>query len=176
MSRPKNEESFRLFKRKVAGRELFYVRILDVDGSIIATKSTGTSDERKAVKKALEIKKATPKNPLKQDPLHVDALMSFWQRDSEYVKSRKLDGHTLSNVYIDKTRFYIESLVKTFSGFNKLRLSQWSAILWNATNNINFEIRTGDTVDAVFSFERDSYYKRETQQIVIKDIKKIFYP
>ena len=49
---------------------------------------------------------------------------------------------------------------------------QWSAILWNATNNIDFEIRTGDTVDAVFSFERDSYYKRETQQIVIKDMKK----
>jgi len=124
MSRHRNEESFRLFKRKLAGREFFYVRILDVDGTIIATKSTGTSDERKAVKKALEILKATPKNPLKQDPLLIDALLSFWQRDSEYVKSRKLDGHTLSNAYIDKTRFYIESLVKTFSGFNKLRLSQ----------------------------------------------------
>jgi len=124
MSRQKNEEGFRLFKRKIAGRELFYVRILDVDGTIITTKSTGTSDERKAVKKALEILKSTPKNPLKQDPLLVDALINFWQRNSEYVKSRKLDGHILSNAYIDKTRFYIESLVKTFSSFNKLRLSQ----------------------------------------------------
>ena len=124
MSRPKNEESFRLFKRKLGGREVFYVRILDVDGTIIVTRSTGTSDERKAVKKAIEILKIIPKNPLKQDPPFVDALLNFWQRDSEYVKARKLDGHILSNAYIDKTKYYIESLVKTFAPFNKLRLSQ----------------------------------------------------
>ena len=124
MSRPKNEESFRLFKRKLGGRELFYCRVLDVDGTIIATRSTGTSDERKAVKKALEIVKTIPKNPLKQDPLFIDALLGFWQRNSEYVKARELDGHILSNAYLDKTRFYIESLVKTFTPFIKLRLSQ----------------------------------------------------
>jgi hypothetical protein len=85
LARRKNEESFRLFKRKLAGRELFYVRVLDVDGTIIASRSTGTSDERKAVKAALEIIKLIPKNPLKHDPLLVDALISFWHRDSEYV-------------------------------------------------------------------------------------------
>jgi integrase len=124
MSRPKNDEHFRLFKRKLGGKELFYCRILDVDGTILATRSTGTSDERKAIKKALEIQKTIPKNPLKQDPLFVDTLLGFWQRESEYVKARKLDGHILSNAYIDKTRHYIESLVKTFALFDKLRLSQ----------------------------------------------------
>jgi integrase len=124
MPRQKSEENFRLFKRKLAGRELFYVRVLDVDGTIIASRSTGTSDERKAVKAALEIVKLIPKNPMKQDPLLVDALMNFWQRDSDYVKSRQLDGHVLSNAYINKTKFYIESLVKTYAPFNKLRLSQ----------------------------------------------------
>jgi integrase len=124
MSRPKNDEHFRLFKRKLNGQELFYCRILDVDGAIIATRSTGTADERKAVKKALEILKTIPKNPLKQDPLFIDTLLNFWQRDSEYVKARKLDGHILSNAYIDKTKFYIESLVKTYAPFGKLRLSQ----------------------------------------------------
>ena len=124
MSRPRNEENFRLFKRKLYGRELYYCRILDTDGTIIATRSTGTSDERKAVKKALEILKTIPKNPLKQDPLFVDALTNFWKRDSEYAKARKLDGHTLTNAYIDKTKFYIESLVKTHAPFSKLRLSQ----------------------------------------------------
>jgi integrase len=124
MSRPKNEENFRLFRRTIGGRELFYCRILDEDGTIIATRSTGTNDERKAVKKALEILKATPKNPLKQDPLFTDALTGFWQRDSDYAKARKLDGHTLTNAYIDKTRHYIESLVKTHAPFSKLRLSQ----------------------------------------------------
>ena len=124
MGRPRNEESFRLFKRKLGNRELFYCRILDADGTIIATRSTRTTDERKAVKKALEILKTVPKNPLKQDPLFIDALLNFWHRDSEYVKARKLDGHILSNAYIDKTRYYIESLVKTHSAFSKLRLSQ----------------------------------------------------
>ena len=124
MSRPKNEESFRLFKRKLGERELFYCRVLDDDGTILATRSTGTSDERKAVKKALEIVKTIPKNPLKQDPLFVDALMNCWQQDSEYVKARKLDGHTLSNAYIDKTRFYLESLVKKYEPFKTLRLSK----------------------------------------------------
>ena len=124
MSRPKNEERFRLFKRKLGGRELFCVRILDEDGNIIATRSTGTADERKAVKKALEILKEIPKTPPKRDPLFVDALLDFWKRDSEYVKARELDGHTLSNAYLDKTRFYLESLVRTYAPFGKLRLSQ----------------------------------------------------
>ena len=77
MPRPKNEESFRLFRRKTGGRELFYVRVVDVDGTIITTRSTGTIDERKAVKKALEILKIIPKNPLKQDPVFIEALLNF---------------------------------------------------------------------------------------------------
>jgi integrase len=124
MPRPKSEESYRLFKRKQGKRELIYCRILDTDGTIIATRSTGTGDERKAIKKALEILKAIPKSPLKQDPLLVDFLLSFWQRDSEYDKSKKLDGHTLSNAYLSKTKFYIESLVQTYEPLKKLRLSQ----------------------------------------------------
>ena len=36
MPRPKSEEGFRLFKRRLGERELFYVRILDVDRTIIA--------------------------------------------------------------------------------------------------------------------------------------------
>jgi integrase len=124
MSRPKNEESFRLFKRKLGGRELFYCRILDEEGKIVATRSTGTSDERKAIKKALAILKTIPKSPLKNDPLFVDFLLSFWQREGEFVQLRELDGHRLSNAYIDKTRFYIESLVKAHEPFKKIRLSQ----------------------------------------------------
>jgi integrase len=124
MSRPKNEESFRLFKRKLGGRELFYVRILDEEGTIIATRSTGTADERKAYKKALEIQKTIPKNPMKKDPPFVDFLLSFWQQESEYYKSKKFDGHTLSNAYLSKTRYYIESLVKPYKPFTGVRLSQ----------------------------------------------------
>ena len=125
MSRPRNEESFRLFKRKLDdGRELYYCRILDEEGAVIATRSTGTADERKAVKKAIEILKSIPKSPLKQDPLLIDFLLAFWQRDSEYDKSKKLDGRTLSNTYLSKTKFYVESLVKTYEPFRKLRLSQ----------------------------------------------------
>jgi len=124
MPRPKNEESFRLFKRRLDGRELFYCRILDEEGKIIATRSTGTGDERKAVKKALEILKSIPKAPLKKDPLFIDFLIQFWQRGSEYDKSKKLDGRTLSKAYLSKTKFYIENLVKHHAPFQKLCLSQ----------------------------------------------------
>jgi integrase len=124
MPRPKNEEGFRLIKREFDGRKLFYARFLDEEGTIIATRSTGTDDERKAIKKALAILKTIPKNPLKQDPLFADFLLGFWTRDSEFVKLRELDGHRLSSIYIDKTRFYINSLLKTYEPFKKLRLSQ----------------------------------------------------
>ena len=124
MSRPKNEENFRLFKRKLDKKNFFYVRILDEEGKIIATRSTGTSDERKAVKKALAIVKTIPKNPMKQDPLFVDFLLGFWTRNSEFVQLRELDGHRLSSIYIDKTRFYINSLTTTYEPFKKFRLSQ----------------------------------------------------
>ena len=124
MPRPKNEEGFRLIKRDVEGRKLFYARFLDEEGAVIATRSTGTDDERKAIKKALAILKTIPKSPLKQDPLFVDFLLGFWTRDSEFVRLRELDGHRLSSAYIDKTRLYIESLIKTHEPFKKLRLTQ----------------------------------------------------
>jgi hypothetical protein len=124
MPRLKNEENFRLFKRNLKGWELFYVRILDEDGVIIATRSTGTSNERQAVKKALEILKSIPKNPQKNNPLFIDFLWNFWTRDSEYVQLRELDGHRLSNAYIDKTLFYLKSLAEPHGPFQKLRLSQ----------------------------------------------------
>jgi hypothetical protein len=95
----------------VKGREFYYARFLDEDGKVIATRSTGTSNERQAVKKALEILKTIPKNPLKQNPLFVYSLLNFWNRDSEYVRLREPDGYRLSTSYIDKTRFYIENLV-----------------------------------------------------------------
>jgi integrase len=126
MSRPKNEESFRLFKRNIGGQELFYCRILDEEGNIVATRSTGTSDERKAVKKALEFVKSTPKMPLKNDPLFADFLVAFWKRESDFVQLRELDGHRLTNTYIDKTKCYIEQLVKPHEPFRKIRLSQVS--------------------------------------------------
>jgi len=108
MSRPRNNDQFRLFKRKLDGEALYYCRVLDEEGKIIATRSTGTTDERKAIKKAIEILKSIPKSPLKNDPLFVDFLISFWQRSSDFVQLRELDGHRLSNTYLDKTKYYGE--------------------------------------------------------------------
>jgi single-stranded-DNA-specific exonuclease len=45
---------------------------------------------------------------------------------------------------------------------------QWPAVMWNAPENM--EIKAGDTVDMVYSFERDCYRKAETPRILIKDI------
>jgi integrase len=124
MPRAKNDESFRLFKRRLGGRELFYARFLDEEGTIIATRSMGTDNERRAIKKALDVLKTIPKKPLKKDPLFIDFLLEFWQRDSEYVQLRELDGHRLSTVYLEKTHTYIKSLAEPYEPFKKLRLSQ----------------------------------------------------
>ena len=49
---------------------------------------------------------------------------------------------------------------------------QWPAVFWQATNKIKTEIKAGDTVDIAYTFERDSYRKTETPQLLIKDIRK----
>ena len=130
MPRPKNQEGFRLIKRNVEGRKLFYARFVDEEGKIITTRSTGTDDEKKAFKKALAILKTIPKDPLKQDPLFLGFLLEFWTRDSEFVRLRELDGHRLTSIYLDKTRFYIDSLLKAYEPFKKLRLSQVTPGRW----------------------------------------------
>jgi integrase len=117
-----------------------------VDGTIITTRSTGASDERKAVKKALEILKDIPKSPLKTDPPFVDFLVSFWQRNSDFVQIRELDGHRLTNTYINKTKFYIEKLVSPYEPFKKIRLAQVSPRIldkWKLAVNQTNESRKG---------------------------------
>jgi hypothetical protein len=94
MSRPKNSENFRLFIRNLNGRKVFYVRFLDEDGVIIATRSTGTSNERQAVKKALEIQKNLPKNPS-----IVDFLLDFWRREGAYARLKGIN-HALIGIRV----------------------------------------------------------------------------
>jgi single-stranded-DNA-specific exonuclease len=48
--------------------------------------------------------------------------------------------------------------------------NKWSAILWDADENLREEIKTGDTVDLVYNFSRNLYRGIETPQLVIKDI------
>jgi single-stranded-DNA-specific exonuclease len=47
---------------------------------------------------------------------------------------------------------------------------QWPAIMWNVPENM--EIKAGDTVDMVYSFERDCYRKAGTPQMFVRDMKK----
>ena len=49
---------------------------------------------------------------------------------------------------------------------------QWPAVFWNATDNSKTEIRSGDTVDMAYSFDRDCYRKVETPQMLVRDIRK----
>jgi len=49
---------------------------------------------------------------------------------------------------------------------------QWSAVFWKVTDSINTEIRAGDKVDMVYSFDRDSYRKRDTPQMVVRGIRR----
>ena len=46
------------------------------------------------------------------------------------------------------------------------------AVFWNAADNGNHEIKAGDTVDMVYSFERDSYRMRDTPQMLVKGLRK----
>jgi single-stranded-DNA-specific exonuclease len=49
---------------------------------------------------------------------------------------------------------------------------QWPAILWNVKDNIETEIKAGDTVDMVYIFNRDAYRKSETPQMVVRGLRK----
>jgi len=49
---------------------------------------------------------------------------------------------------------------------------QWPAVFWNATDTIKTEIKAGDTIDMVYSFERDSYRKKDTPQLLVRDLRK----
>ena len=59
--------------------------------------------------------------------------------------------------------------LKITVGTDKYR---WPAIFWNATEYARTEIKAGDTVDMAYSFDRDSYRKAETPQMLIRDIRK----
>jgi hypothetical protein len=91
MPRPKSEESFRLFKRRLGNRELFYVRFLDEEGTVIATRSTETSDERKAVRKVLEIPKPFPSHPSSKIP----CLSTFYCHSGKGKASMSNSGRYL---------------------------------------------------------------------------------
>ena len=49
---------------------------------------------------------------------------------------------------------------------------KWPAILQKATENLKDEVKAGDMVDLVYSFDRNLYRSIETPQLVIKDIAK----
>jgi single-stranded-DNA-specific exonuclease len=49
---------------------------------------------------------------------------------------------------------------------------QWPAVFWNATENIETEVRAGDIVDMAYSFNRDCWRRVETPQLLIRDIRK----
>ena len=124
MSRPKQKGNFRLYRRNLDGRKFFYVRFLDEAGKIITSRSTGTTDERQAVIRALELAKEIPKTPLKSEPFFIPFLLDFWQRDSEYVRLRAIEGHILSNAHITKTAAYLKLLLSPYQPFKNLRIRQ----------------------------------------------------
>ena len=49
---------------------------------------------------------------------------------------------------------------------------QWPAVLWNSAGNIGTEVNAGDTVDMAYSFNRDSWRKADTPQLLIRDMRK----
>jgi single-stranded-DNA-specific exonuclease RecJ len=49
---------------------------------------------------------------------------------------------------------------------------QWPAVLWNSAGNIGTEVTAGDTVDMAYSFNRDSWRRADTPQLLIRDMRK----
>jgi single-stranded-DNA-specific exonuclease len=49
---------------------------------------------------------------------------------------------------------------------------KWPAVYWNAADRINVDFRIGDTVDLVYTVNRNWFNGMETPQLIVQDIGK----
>jgi integrase len=145
----KNRFTYATFSRAASnGRPIVYVRFIDTEtGEIIATRSTGIEAEKtpKATEKAIKPKltafltelnltaiakardKARDADQASDERLAsmsvYDFVNWFWSEDSYYITERKDAGRPLSREYVETSKSYVRTTIKSFAEFrlNSLR-------------------------------------------------------
>lgn len=121
------------------GRRIVYVRFLDEDGRVVATKSTGEHEPAK-VKTALlalsrkldldalrarKLERVAARLPVVHPELSVAAyITAFWSESSDYLKDRTAAGRPLSRKYVETCRLYAGKHVQHYPPFKTLRISE----------------------------------------------------
>ena len=49
---------------------------------------------------------------------------------------------------------------------------KWTAVYWRAADKLNVEFKTGDSIDAVFALDRNTFNGNTVPQMVIQDMRK----
>jgi integrase len=132
----KNHFTYATFSRAASnGRSIVYVRFIDTEtGEIIATRSTGKETEKAAKPKIaallaeLDLKAmAKAKDRVRTADLDDEERLAalsvydfvnwFWSDDSYYIVERKDAGRPLSREYVETSRSYIRTTIKSFDQF-----------------------------------------------------------
>ena len=143
--------SFTLFKRSAkTGETILYARIIDTEtGAILAQRSTGTSDERKAAAKAGQLLAELPLEALSKareanasaelaeaDRLR-DLMLSryftqFWAEGSTYLAAKSEAGKPLSRMYIHNQQSAVTRFAAEYPPFQRTPVKSASLILFES--------------------------------------------
>jgi len=123
---------FTLFKKQTGKGAIWYARFWDeMSGKYALKRSTGILAEgkkerrREAERKALEMLSGISFGQKRSDQLLSDYLAGFWKPDSPYAKECALiRKRPLSAYYVLQNAVNVQRYVKTFPGFEGLRLRE----------------------------------------------------
>lgn len=89
---------FRVFKRQLKKKKIYYARFFDASGQLIETVSTGESRKEAA---ALWCQGYLGRKEVKPGcPSFSEMSLGFWHPEGEYVQNRKARGFTISREYL----------------------------------------------------------------------------
>ena len=141
--------SFTLFKRPdKSGDVILYARIIDTEtGKILAQRSTGMGDQRKAAAKAGQLLAELPLEAMSQDretsasaelaktERMCDLMLSryfaqFWSDDSPYLAARDDAGKPLSRMYIRNQQSSVKRSHRSIRPFTARPSGRPRSLFW----------------------------------------------
>lgn len=102
---------YRLFKRKVGKKSVFYARFLDSDGNLLKTLATGKTNEYQAhdwcrAKIDEQSEKAKREAEQRNHITVAELADGFWDREGTYAQSRIARGYDISNGHLSISEGY----------------------------------------------------------------------
>jgi integrase len=89
---------FRVFKRQLKKKKIYYARFFDASGQLIETISTGETRKEEAVLWCQEY--LNRKEEKQENITFSEIALGFWHPSGEYVRNRTARGYTISHKYL----------------------------------------------------------------------------